>query len=436
MKNESFYRAFEDRFRGPQELIKSRLRVYLPFIQPLKTIYGECKTVDIGCGRGEWLELMDENGFEAQGVDLDEGMIAACNAKGLSVVKEEAVLHFQKLQDESVAVISGFHIIEHIPFDAQRKLIDEAHRVLKPGGLLILETPNPENLSVGANSFYLDPTHLRPVPPQLLYFLTEYYGFTRIKLLRLQEPSSLTHNENVRVMDIFVGISPDYAVVAQKSAIKEMLSLFDAAFDKEYGLTMDDLAMRYERKNQENERKNQENERKNQEQMTYERERWQWLENEWNAAKARIEDLNDQIDHWKAVADSSNQELQSVYTSHSWRITMPLRVAFCALLRLRKNLSRIPHIIKSGAEDLVSFVMVRLIRFAIDHPALKVWAMALVRKIPALETWLHSFAPSVGCGTESLIYSQVPLQPSDLSPQAQRIYADLTAAIEKNRRNY
>jgi len=420
--DKNFYSAFEDRFRGPRDLIKSRLRVYLPFVLPLKTLHGECKIVDLGCGRGEWLELMVENGFEAQGVDLDEGMIAACSARGLSVVIEEAVLHLQKHQNESVGVVSGFHIIEHIPFDAQRTLVNEAYRVLKPGGLLILETPNPENLLVGTNSFYLDPTHLRPVPPQLLYFLIEYYGFARIKLLRLPESSALSYTENIRVMDIFVGISPDYAVVAQKSAPREQLSLFDAAFNKEYGLTMDDLAMRYERTNQE--------------QIAYERERWQWLEREWNAAKARIEDLNNQINHWKAVADSSNRELQSVYASRSWRITGPMRSAFCMLLHLRKILSRIPHTIKSGTEGLLSFVMVRLIRFAIDHPGLKAWAMVFVRRIPALDSWLRRFAQSGGCRTEYYISSQISSQLSDLPPQARRIHADLKASIKKNRRNY
>ena len=94
MKDRSFYRAFEDRFRGPRDLVISRLRVYLPFVLPLKTLHEESKIVDLGCGRGEWLELMVENGFEGQGVDLDEGMIATCLASGLSVVIEEAVLAF------------------------------------------------------------------------------------------------------------------------------------------------------------------------------------------------------------------------------------------------------------------------------------------------------------------------------------------------------
>lgn len=421
MKDRSFYRAFEDRFRGPRELVVSRLRVYLPFVLPLKTLYEESKIVDLGCGRGEWLELMAEAGFEGQGVDLDDGMLATCLANGLSVAKEDAIKYLQNLQDESIAVVSGFHVIEHIPFDAQRKLVSEAYRVLKPGGLLILETPNPENFLVGTNSFYLDPTHLRPVPPQLLHFLAEYYCFARIKLLRLQESASLSYTENIRVMDMFVGISPDYAVIAQKSAPREQLGLFDAAFDREYGLTMDDLAIRFERKNQEK--------------ITYERERWQWLETEWNIAKARIEDLNGQINHWKAVADDSNRELKSVYASRSWRITRPIRSTFCMLLCIRKVLSRIPHIIKSCTEGLLNFVMVRMVRFAIDHPGLKSWAMALVHRIPALDSWLRRFAQSGGCSSECHISSQVPPQLSDLSPQARRIQAALKAAIEKNRRN-
>ena len=73
-----FYRAFEDRYRGSRDLIKSRLRVYLPFVEPLKALYSDCIAVDLGCGRGEWLELLKEKGIGAHGVDLDDGMLSAC----------------------------------------------------------------------------------------------------------------------------------------------------------------------------------------------------------------------------------------------------------------------------------------------------------------------------------------------------------------------
>lgn len=160
-----FYRTFEEKFRGPRELVKSRLRVYLPFLRPLRGSFSTALAVDLGCGRGEWLELLYEQGFEAEGVDLDDGMLAACRDLGLKVQTGDALGYLTALPDDSQAIVSGFHLVEHIPFQVLLQLVAEALRVLKPGGLLILETPNPENIIVGATNFYIDPTHHRPIPP-------------------------------------------------------------------------------------------------------------------------------------------------------------------------------------------------------------------------------------------------------------------------------
>lgn len=245
--SEDFYRAFEDRFRGSRELIKSRLRVYLPFIEPLATLHADAQTVDLGCGRGEWLELLKEAGFDAQGVDLDDGMLAACRDVGLKVQTRDAVGFLKELPEASQVVVSGFHIAEHIPFSDLQALVREALRVLKPGGMLILETPNPENIVVGTTNFYLDPTHQRPIPPPLLSFLPEYYGFERVKLLRLQEPPELASNDAPTLLDVLCNVSGDYAVVAQKAAAApEQMKLFEVAFEKSYGLTLETLAQRYD----------------------------------------------------------------------------------------------------------------------------------------------------------------------------------------------
>ncbi|WP_461594721.1 class I SAM-dependent methyltransferase [Thiomonas sp.] len=246
MKEDSFYRAFEDRHRGSRELIKGRLRVYLPFINPLKDLDGECSVLDLGCGRGEWLELTGEAGFKAHGVDLDEGMLAACRERGLSVETQDAIAALHQIPDESLMIVSGFHIAEHISFDALQEIVKEALRVLKPAGLLILETPNPENLIVGTSNFYLDPTHQRPLPPLLLSFLPEHAGFSRTKILRLQESPDLSGASDVHLLQVLGGVSPDYAVVAQKSAPQEHLELFDSTFDVQYGLTLEMLSTRYE----------------------------------------------------------------------------------------------------------------------------------------------------------------------------------------------
>lgn len=246
MSADDFYRVFEDRHRGSREAIKRRLTVYLPFLKPLREVYPEWRGVDLGCGRGEWLELLSEHGCQSFGVDLDDGMLADCLDRGLLAARQEAVLFLKTLAEESQAVVSGFHLVEHIEFESLRELVREAFRVLKPGGLLILETPNPENIVVGTDHFYLDPTHLRPLPPELLSFVPDYYGFLRTKVMRLQEPKVLIDEPNIRLLDVIGGVSPDYAVIAQKAGADEVISLFNIPFEQEYGLTLETLASRHD----------------------------------------------------------------------------------------------------------------------------------------------------------------------------------------------
>ena len=246
MSSTDFYRAFEERHRGPRKLIRSRLQVYQPFITPLLGIYQPANAIDLGCGRGEWLELLQDTGFAPQGVDLGAGMLAACTERGLPVTQGDALSHLQSLDDASQCIVSGFHIAEHLTFDHLKALVQQAFRVLKAGGLLILETPNPENLVVGASNFYLDPTHLRPLPPPLLSFLPEYHGFARVRTLRLQEQPELRQRSDITLMDVLGGVSPDYAVVAQKAAAPDVMERFDTVFDTHYGIDLNDLAGRYD----------------------------------------------------------------------------------------------------------------------------------------------------------------------------------------------
>ena len=241
-----FYKAFEDKFRGSRDLIKSRLKAYLPFVLPLLQLYPKAEMIDLGCGRGEWLELTTEHGFQAQGVDIDEGMLQNARDLGFAVHNMDAVAFLQQLPDNSQSVISGFHIAEHITFEQLQQLVQQAKRVLVPGGLLILETPNPENLMVGACNFYLDPTHQRPIPPELLHFLPEHYGFARQKIIRLQEPPHLANNLNTTLLDVVRSVSPDYSVIAQTKAPAKALQAFDVPFSQNYGLTLHTLAERYE----------------------------------------------------------------------------------------------------------------------------------------------------------------------------------------------
>jgi O-antigen chain-terminating methyltransferase len=220
----------------------------MPFIQKIQEVHPNATALDLGCGRGEWLELLKDHQLSASGIDLDDGMLSACRSRGLNVQTGDAIAHLKSLPADSLSIVSGFHIAEHLSLGDLEALIKEALRVLKPAGLLILEAPNTENLVVGTSSFYLDPTHQRPLPSALLSFLVGYLGFTRSKVLGVQESVPLREEHGpTSLFAVLSGVSPDYAVIAQKAGGPKEIRAFDAAFEKEYGLKLEDLANRYQK---------------------------------------------------------------------------------------------------------------------------------------------------------------------------------------------
>lgn len=247
--DQSFYKAFEDRHRGSKDLIRSRLQVYLPFINALKISDSHINAIDLGCGRGEWLELISELGINGIGVDLDQEMLNACDQLTFQVIHSDALKFLQCQESESVSIISGFHIIEHISFEELQSLVKESFRILKPGGLLILETPNCDNLVVASSSFYLDPTHRRPIPMALLEFIAIYYGFFRVTLLGLNESTELNSPQTpVGLYAVLSGASPDFAMIAQKNATNKSLNHMNKFFQNRIymGLSLESLANHFQ----------------------------------------------------------------------------------------------------------------------------------------------------------------------------------------------
>lgn len=241
-----FYRALEERFRAPQAEIRRRLEGYLPYLRALREHTPQPRAFDIGCGRGEWLQLLAEEGFQAEGVDLDDSMLAACHERGLQAKNQDALEALSGMADESLDLVTAFHVVEHLEFDYLQQLLPECRRVLRPGGLLILETPNSENLIVGTNNFYLDPTHQRPVPALFLEFLCQYHLFDRCRILRLQEDPALHRGDaRIGVWQVLYGVSPDYAVVAQKGPIAQG-DVLERLFEQKSGITLEELACRHD----------------------------------------------------------------------------------------------------------------------------------------------------------------------------------------------
>jgi O-antigen chain-terminating methyltransferase len=218
---DSLYLAFEDAFRGTREDIKERQSIYLPLLKEHGIGCSVMPVLDLGCGRGEWLELLGEHNLQARGLDSNETMVELCKSTGLDVTQGDALSCLGTLPDACMGAVTSFHMVEHMPFDTVLTLVDEVLRVLKPGGILIFETPNPQNILVGTLTFHFDPTHLKPLPSPMLRFFVEARGFCNVHVRDLHP-----YPEVVRLPDDGKGVASrlndylygpqDYAVIGQK----------------------------------------------------------------------------------------------------------------------------------------------------------------------------------------------------------------------------
>ena len=441
-----FYRAFEDKMRGSRALIKSRQRVYLPFIEPLLSLYKDAQAIDLGCGRGEWLELLKESGFNGYGVDLDDGMLIACRERGLNVATQDALTALKALPDESQTIVSGFHIAEHIKFSELQLLVCESLRVLKPAGLLILETPNTENIAVGTVNFYLDPTHQNPIPAMLLSFLPEYYGFAAVKVLRLQEDEALKESSRASLIDVLWGVSPDYAVVAQKYADDSLIAISSSAFTKEYGLSLEALAVRFDQQGvQVNDliasaqaKAQHVGERLNLVEVKIDRVEVKAQQAEVKAQQAEVKAQQAEVKAQQAEVKAQQAEvaLIAIHTSSSWRITAPLRTLMELYLKLN---SVTPVRLKLKFKQLLRHYAESAIGFVLSRPRIRNIIKNIFNSIPSLrQRLLHA-----------LVDSGVSLDPpppawknkSDsifelhaMTPRARQIYQDLSMELDRGRK--
>jgi len=244
---DKFYKSFEDKFRGHRSEIKKRLLAYEPFLQILKQNNENPTAADLGCGRGEWLEILKQNGFTARGCDLSEEMLKECEKNALEAKNQGAIEFLSELEDSSLALVSAFQLVEHLEFSELCELIKQARRVLKDGGILILETPNPENLRVATLNFYLDATHVKPIPPMLLEYLCEFEGFNNTFMMRLNSNLSFSEdleNQNVTLRDVLSSVGLDYAVLGLKNGDEKTREAFLNAAKS--GYSFEELADRFD----------------------------------------------------------------------------------------------------------------------------------------------------------------------------------------------
>jgi O-antigen chain-terminating methyltransferase len=220
----AIYDDFTDRFRGPPADVRAKLEGYLPDVRRL---VGSGGVLDLGSGRGEWLTLLRDAGVPARGVDTNPAFVAASRARGLDVELSDALGHLRGVSPDSLDMVTAFHVIEHLGTEELLELLEGAWRVLRPGGCVLLETPNPTNLVMAACDFYNDPTHRSPLPPALTEFLVSAQAFGDVEVRPLHpkpyRPATAVGDDassDLRdlVWQMFFG-PQDYAVLGYKPPV-------------------------------------------------------------------------------------------------------------------------------------------------------------------------------------------------------------------------
>lgn len=429
MSVHNFYRAFEDKHRGSRALIKMRLEVYMPFVEKIKEIHPDAQAVDIGCGRGEWLELLNENGVVATGVDLDQGMLEACSELKLDAVFCDGIEYLKSLPDSSKSIVSAFHVVEHISFQDLSTFIEEALRVLKAGGLLIMETPNPENFKVAAESFYLDPTHTKPLPSELLSFLSEYHGFTRTAVIRLQENPEIKNRDTVTLGDVLCATSPDYAVLAQKDAHIDVKNKFSDAFEQEIGVSFTELEAKFEHRLRQIELQTERADYLTQKLATLEEliseitVKNTLMNNELLEKIPHLESKIESLQHVNSEVNNAYQnkenELLLIKDSTSWKLTYPLRLIKDNYDFIRTNgmLARV---------RVLNHKVIQFAHFKLEsNPKFKLKLVKLFKKLGLFSLAKRAYIKGLSLNSNNCSIENIPSESSDLGEHSRTVLNDL-----------
>ncbi len=313
--DEKFYLRFEDLHRGDTKRLLDKFQVYEPVISLICQETDDAKFLDLGCGKGEFLSFISACGGDTIGVEKNSVNRNSIKKNDKIIFEHDDALSWLKSQkDSSFDFVSAMHVIEHLDFPYLYELVGEIKRVLKKEGIMLFETPNPDNLTVATKNFYTDPTHLRLVPVNLASFIIQDHGFSRAYSWGVNESPNI--GKSPCLNDVLGGASPDYAIfglvtrsafegkldkilqLSRGRSTKQICDLFEQRYQNDYSIVLEELKKI---------------ECKIVEQNCYYRD--QIFESN--------RELNKEIIRLRHTLES---ELNSIYQSKSWRVTAPLRV--------------------------------------------------------------------------------------------------------------
>lgn len=470
------YLAFENQFRGSPELIRERQAQYVDLIRDALNRSGPGPVLDIGCGRGEFLDLLRAEQIPAEGIDRDPSMVGVCRQRGLNVMERDALRFLASSEDDRWAAVVAFHVVEHLPPNHLLTLFRLLSRKVRAGGLVVLETVNPGTLA-GLQNFFVDPTHWRPLPAPLLAFLLEQAGFESVKTLylhpvpeahRLQDVDS----DTARLNHLLFG-AQDYAIVGYRGTDAPRLGTAALVSDvpgespqegtneqapaqsdggqTQFGLfvplsesalaSADSTYIRTDIRDEktptgDGSRGRAPNVQRLETLLRNAQAQFEEFETQLHETRDRLaemeakaNELRAQSHHWRSVAEGLKKELECVYASRSWRVIGSLRRSKDQLLAWVRGLQRGFFPSKDTIKRSVKVLSVKLLHKAAAHPRLKGLGLRIMRPFPKLEARLRRMVVHDTGVTASSPPQPASRNPRDLSEEAQRVYKDLMAAL-------
>ena len=309
MMDEKFYLRFEKLHRGDSKTLLNKFRVYEPVISLICCEANKPKFLDIGCGNGEFLRFVSTLGGDVIGIEKNSAYSRKKNSKILFEYSD-ALTWLKRQDDSSFDFVSAIHVIEHLEFSYLYEMVGEIKRVLKDSGIILFETPNPDNVTVATKNFYTDPTHLRLIPSRLLSFVVEEHGFSVVHKWGVNESPHIAKSTNI--YDVIGGASPDYTMFGlvnenafggkledllrspKGRSTKEMCDFFEARYQNDYSIISKELKKIDNKIFEQN---------------------CHYRDQIFEVSKEIIR-----------LRHSFESELSSIYKSRSWKITAPLRI--------------------------------------------------------------------------------------------------------------
>ena len=296
--NKNFYARFEELHRGSHEELVGKFSKYDSLISYIVKENPRAQFIDLGCGSGEFLTYLSKFSISAIGVEKDPSM-ASKMQKGLRNIELcDALTWLKKQNDSSVDFVSAIHVIEHLEFTYFYELVGEIRRILRENGVVLLETPNPDNILVATRNFYVDPTHLRPSTGELTEFVLRYHGFGFTCTWGVNESPKKIKSPSLG--DVLGGASPDQTIFATMRKTPVEKGLMEILQVKK-GRTTKELCDLFEKRYMHDYSKITEAVKKTEAQI-------------WENSIAM-----------ERMKNSFERELSAIYNSRSWKITAPLR---------------------------------------------------------------------------------------------------------------